>query len=222
MKTNIVDIAPQLAYHFIDDAETIDNSEILKLNKDRIGKYYEYLGLLHDSWILKTTLTPQNFLLNLNNFTTHVFADALIAKKKLKVEDDKLVFKVDLDFEIESITFNTVDDDGFITTIKPVNADEYLCEDIISIQDELIEIGLIVWVSSCGSKPGQSILILIKANSISLIEHQAKDWEAVFGKEFDKYYNRFKAELLKGTFLSDQSRCEKLIDEIDGNTVNQH
>lgn len=221
MKSNILDISPQLAYYLIDDVEAIDNSDLIERNKDTIGKYYQYFGLLHDSRILKTTLNPQNFLLNLNDFTTHVFAEALVAKKGLKIEDDKLVFKVDINFETEAITFNTIDDDGFITTIKPVKVDEYLYEEIISITDEFIEIGLIVWVSGRARKPGRHILILTKAKNISLIEHQDNDWEAVFGKGFDKYYNRFKAELLKGTYLSDQSLCGKLIDEIDGNAVNQ-
>ncbi|MDB5288076.1 MAG: hypothetical protein JWR05_3025 [Mucilaginibacter sp.] len=68
MQKNIRDIAPLLANHFVDDEVTpipLYSAEVLKNNAERIGKYYQYLGLLHDSWILKTTLTAHFFSITL-------------------------------------------------------------------------------------------------------------------------------------------------------------
>lgn len=222
MKKNVLDIAPQLAYYLLDDVETsvFDSVDLPDSAKHRIGRYYEHFGLLHDSWILKTTVTPQNFQISLNDFTTHVFAEALVLKKRLNIKDERLVFKIDIEFEIQAVTFNTVDDDGLLDEIKPINVNEYLYEQVISVTDSLIDIGLIAWVSSQKRKPGKHILILVRANSISLNDHRDRDWESIFSNDYDIYYTRFKAELSAGRYLSDQSLCNILIDEIDGELIN--
>ena len=84
-----------------------------------LGLFYKYQGLLHDSYIVETSITTETFLIELDDFTTHVFADAIGEKKKLKIDHDKLVFPIHIEFEINDLTFNTVDDDGNIHEIKP-------------------------------------------------------------------------------------------------------
>jgi hypothetical protein len=218
MKKNILDVAPQLATHFIDIEDFSEiRSNVFEVSESEIGKYCQCLGLLHDSWILETEITADNFILTLNDYTTYVFASALIARKGLKIRESKLVFKININFNIQALTFNTVDDNGLLSVIKPVKIHEYLYEEIISITDGVIKIGLVVWVKGYGRKPGRTILILIDAKNVSLVRYQNKDWQSVFDNSYDTYYDRFKAELLKGRYLSDQSICEKLIDEIDIN-----
>jgi hypothetical protein len=216
MKKHILDIAPYLADHFIDVEYLPANKPCInEKDRPRIGKYFDYLGLLHDSSIIDARLTSQRFVLQLNDFTTHAFADALVTKKGLDVDDSKRIFRIDLEFENANTSYNIVDEDGFIEEIKPVSIDEYLYEDIISFTDEIIEIALVVWAKGQKGKQGKQILILISAKNVLLMEHQKIDWANIFGNEYDRYYDLFTTELLKRTYLSDQSLCENLIDKID-------
>jgi hypothetical protein len=96
MIKGIRDIAPLLACHFVDiesDKAALEkNKKLVNANAQRLGLYHKYLGLLHDSWFIKATLTPDRFSIILNEFTTHVFSDVIVDRKKLNIEHDKLVF----------------------------------------------------------------------------------------------------------------------------------
>ncbi len=219
MKRKIQDIAPLLADHFVDmedDAKTYEeNNKLVADNAQRLGLYHKYLGLLHDSWFIKTNITADKFSITLNDFTTHVFSDVIVDKKKLKIDHDKLVFPIQLDFEIKNLTFNTVDDDGNIQSIAPTTINEYLYEQVISIDNDKIEIGLVVWKDETDDKSGQHILILMSAKNITLTELQENAWTEIFGNAYDNYYKYFKTQLDTGRYLSDQSSCYELFDEYE-------
>jgi hypothetical protein len=220
MTRNIQDIAPLLADHFVDfesDVKTLEeNNKLVADNAQRLGLYHKYLGLLHDSWIIKTNITTDKFSITLNDFTTHVFSDVIVDKKKIKIDHDKLVFPIQIDFETTNLTFNTVDENGKIQRIEPTTIDEYLYEQIISIDNEKIEIGLVVWKNGIKKKSGQHILILMTVKNIILTELQDNAWTKIFGNAYDNYYKYFKAQLDTGRYLSDQSICYELYDEYEG------
>lgn len=185
---------------------------MVRINESRLGLYHKYIGHLHDSWILKTELTRDKFSLFLNDFATHVFADVIVAEKGLEIEHDKLIFPLQIDFEITDLTFNMVDESGIIKTINPVEIDEYLDEQIISCNKNSIKIGLVAWQNN-DVGAGQSILILIDAKNMSVIEGQENAWRQIFSNEYMNYYQYFKSQFLIGRFLSDQNICKKLIEE---------
>jgi hypothetical protein len=219
MRNRIQEIAPILAEHLIEfenDSETIKNYyEYLNSHSQRLGLYYKYLPLLHDSWFIETKLTENKFEIILNEYTTFIFATALNHKKSLKINHDKLVFPSQIDFtKLSEISFNEVDENGIIHEIKQTRIDEYLYEQIISINQESIDIGLIAWKEN-KDRPGQEILILMKFEDFIITELQNKNWERVFGDEYKEYYNYFKSQLQIGRYLSDQSICEELIDEFE-------
>src|SRR5690606_29598361 len=170
------------------DATTFEkNNKLVADNAQRLGLYHKYLGLLHDSWFIETNITTDQFSITLNDFTTHVFSDVIVDKKKLNIDHDKLVFPIQVDFKTTNLTFNTVDEDGSIQTIKPTTIDEYLYEQIISIDNEKIEIGLVVWKNRIKKKPGQHILILLTVKNIILTELHANAWTEIFGNAYDNY-----------------------------------
>lgn len=219
MTRNIQDIAPLLADHFVDiesNATTFEvNNKLVADNAQRLGLYHKYLGLLHDSWFIKTNITAEKFSITLNDFTTHVFSGVIVDKKKLSIDHDKLVFPIQLDLEITNLTFNTVDDDGNIQSIDPTSINEYLYEQIISIDNDKIEIGLVVWKDGIDDKPGQHILILMSVKNIILTELQHNAWTELFGNAYDEYYKYFKTQLDNGRYLSDQSNCYEIYDEYE-------
>lgn len=219
MKKKIQDIAPIIADNFVDfdaDSETRENYfQLLTENSSRLGIYNKYLSSLHDSWFIKTELTDNKFTTIINDFTTHVFAEALIDKKGLKIDHKNLIFPLHLDFEITDLSFNSVDDDGFISKIEPTDINEYLCEQILSVDSERISIGLVVWKNNMGNKQGKQILILISAKNITVTEFQHKAWTDLFGNKYNDYFEYFKSQLVTGRYLSDQTMCLELIEEFD-------
>ena len=219
MRNQIQNIAPLLADDFVDfEVNKKTRKEYLKLitdNSNQLGLYQKYLGVLHDSWVINTNITQDIFSITLNDFTTHVFADVINDKQKLKINHDKLVFPIQLDFGLISYSFNIVDEEGFILQIDPTSFDEYLSEQIISVNNDWIEIGLVVWKNGIKNERGQRLLILIKAKSILLTEFRDKAWIDIFSDKYIEYFEYFKSQFDKGRFLSDQSTCNKLIEEFD-------
>jgi len=219
MTRNIQDIAPLLADHFMDaenNATTFElNKQLVTNNTQRLGLYHKYLGLLHDSWFIKTSITKDKFSITLNDFTTHVFSDVIVDKKKLNINHDRLVFPLQIDFEITNLTFNTVDEDGNIKNIEPTNINEYLYEQIISIDEDRIEIGLVVWKDEINDESGQYILVLLSVKNIVVSEFQHNAWVEIFGNAYDNYYKYFRMQFEIGRYLSDQSHCYELYDEYE-------
>jgi hypothetical protein len=224
MNKNIQSIAPLLAVHFIEaeDSEIYEiHRKLINKNELRIGLFKKYIGSLSDSWILKTEITQQKFSILLNDFVTHVFADAIIAEKELKIDHDKLIFPIQVDFEITNLVFNTVDENGIIQTIDPIEIDEYLDEQVIACNKNSIRIGLVVWKKNKDGA-GQSLLILMDAKDISVIEGQENAWSQIFNNEYMNYYQYFKSQFLIERYLSDQTICKELIDEYDKQTLVIH
>lgn len=216
MKNRIQDIAPLLAEDFIDfDINREKQIQLATDNSQRLGLLKKYLGLLHDSSIIRSNASNDKFSITLNDFTTHVFADVIVNRQKLKIKHAKLVFPIKIDFEITNLSFNTVDENGYIHSMEQTNFDEYLSEQIISIDKDIIEIGLTVWKDGIKNRPDQNILILISSTNIVLTELQDKAWRELFADTNNDYYNYFKTQLGNGRYLSDRSICNKLIDEFD-------
>ena len=219
MTRNIQDIALLLADHFIDieidDKVFEENNKLVEENAQRLGLYYKYLGLLHDSWFINSNITENKFSITLNDFTTHVFSDVIVDKKKIEIEHSKLVFPIQLDFETTNLTFNTVDEEGNIQTIEPIIINEYLYEQVISIDNDKMEIGLIVWKDGINDLPGEHILILMSVKSITVTELQDNAWKELFGNTYDNYYEYFKMQFDTGRYLSDQPNCYELYDEFE-------
>jgi hypothetical protein len=219
MTRKIQELAPLLADNFVDyetEQATFENNEkIVNDNISRLGHFHKYLGRLHDSWVLETNLTADKFSIILNDFTTHVFADALIDKKKIEIDHDKLIFPVQLDFETSNLTYNLVDEFGNIRKIKPTIINDYLDEQIISVDNERAEIGVVVWKRGSGNKRGQHILLLMSTKKADVTENQNVAWTNIFGHKFDAYYDYFKTKLASGQYLSDQTLCGDLVDEFD-------
>ena len=104
MTQNIQDKAALLAYHILDqemDSAFLEkNNVLIAENTHKLGNYSKYLGRLHDSCILQTEISENHFLMVLNDFATHVFSDVLVEKKQLNIDHKKLVFPIQIYFEI--------------------------------------------------------------------------------------------------------------------------
>ena len=219
---NIKEIAPYLEKDFIglkkSDFDFSAYNEFLNNHEHVIGQFRKYMiSRLHDSPILESSFNELSFKIQLNDFATMCFADALIIRKELQISTDKLVFLLDLQFiGIKKIAYFLVDDDGFLSPIDFVKTDEYLYEQITSIDGDGLEIVFHLWKTrNLPDDIDGRIIVQIQAQKLIINEQQDVTWIQLFGNQFDDYYNYFKTEFNKGRYLSDYSQCLKLIDEFD-------
>lgn len=218
MTRRIQNVAPLLTDIFM-NVETDHTAlsayhKMVSNNYARLGLFYKYSCRLHDSRVLAYNLARKSFSVTLNEFTTHVFADSVVNRKRVKINHEKLIFPLRINFEIKDLTFNTVDDEGVLTKIEPVAIDEYQYEEIISIDDKEIEIGL-VFLKNKKKSPSQQILILLSAVNILVTELQEEAWTAIFRGKYSDYYRYFKFQFEKGRHLSGCTECNELVDEYD-------
>lgn len=219
---NIRTIAPFLAEDFVDMDDPIFDmdkySVLLTENSNRLKKFRKYLiWILHDSWITDIEIKSDKFEMKLNDFSTHVFADAIVEKFKIDVDHDKLDFPVIIELNGNlNIEFFRVKENGDIESIDQITVDEYLGEQILKLNNDLIEIAFELWHSNPNEDlPGKRILMIASAKEINLAENQKKAWKAIFGNKYDDYYQYFKEQFERDRYVSDYTECLKLVDEYD-------
>ena len=225
-KRNIVIVAPFLADNFVDLEEPIfDTDEYAKyLNEssDKLGLFRKYLICkLHDSCVVESTQDFDNFKIKLNDFSTHVFADAIVERKKNEIPHRKLVFPLTIELKGElEFTYNTVDDNGFLNEIDIVEINEYLYEQVTKLENNRIEIVFVFWAKRLREK----IVIIASCKKLVITENQDQTWNKIFGNKYDDYYQYFKEQFDSERYVSDIEHCLKLVDEYEqktNRTVNQ-
>ena len=223
-KRNIQTIAPFLADNFVDLEEPIfdrdEYSNILKQNSAQLGLFEKYLICkLHDSWVIELTQNLDSLKITLNDFSTHVFADAIIEREKINVPHDKLVFPLTIEFKGElEFTYYTVEDSGFLKEIGVIGVNEYLYEQMIKIEKNRIEIAFQFWKSALKrEKSGKNIILIVSAQELIITENQNQAWNEIFGNEYDDLYEYFKGQFDSKRYVSDYTECLKLIDEYEQN-----
>lgn len=220
-KKNILTVAPFLADDFVEASEIVFDvdqyQQFIKDNKKRLGLFSKYLICkFHDSWVIDTYVSDNLFSVTLNDFSTYVFADALIERKNLSIDSDHIAFPIQLDFKTNTkVTFNEVDDDGNLTEIEPIKLDEYLYEQVVSVDNDKTELAFTFWKTFQDDKPGQRFVLLLTAGDVIISERQDIAWQEIFGSDFDNYYQYFKQQFDSDRYVSDQHKCLELIDEYD-------
>jgi len=220
---NIQTLAPLLAEDFIDFDERIFErdkyNEFINYKKNEPGLFSKYLICkLHDSRVIEINLTDKQFSITLNDFSTYVFADAIINRFSLPIDSDKILFPLTLTFNTNIVvTYNTVDDDGNLHVVSPVKLDTYLYEQVITADNDKIEVVFNFWQSNI-DRPGERFIVIVSANDFSLTENQDFAWQKVFGDKYDRFYNYFKQQFDIGRFVSDYHKCLELIAEFDKTT----
>ncbi len=219
---NIKEIAPFLADDFIDLEESIFDVDyyavFLEEKAEKLGILKKYLICkFHDSSIINISQNINQFTIKINDFSTHVFADAIIEKFNLTINHENLLFPLSIEFKDNlKVNYFEVDEDGILHEIAPITLDEYLYEQVTKVEDDKIEVVFHFWKSNADeNKHGKRVLVIVSASEISVIEEQEKAWLDLFGKEYDNYYEYFKSQFNSGRYVSDYSECMKLIKEFD-------
>ena len=217
----IQEIAPTLVENFteIDVEKAVYENYIKKIKnyKNSIGiaaKYFFYN--LHDSEILSLKkVSRKDLFLQVNDFSTLEFACALIDNKKLNINKKDLKFPLELiSKNTKHLSLNIVKLDGKIYPCRFRQLNEYLYEEIISWEENHIEIAFDLWKQDTNLS---RFLLLLVCEKLEFVEKQKSAWLGYFGTEYDCYYLAFEKARDEGVFLNDYSQCKKMIEEIEKN-----
>jgi len=227
-KKNIKTIAPFLVNDFIDKEEqffdTEEYSNFLNQNAVQLGLFKKYLICkLHDSRIIELIHDLDSLKIKLNDFSTHVFADAIIEREKIKIPHNKLVFPLTIELKGKlEFSYNTVDNNGFLNEIATAEVNEYLCEQVTKIENDRIEIVFHFWKDAKKKRQGERIIIIASAKKLIITEKQDSAWSEIFGNKYDGYYEYFKEQFDSERYVSDHNNCLKLIDEYEKKQMNDN
>lgn len=221
-KRNIKETAPFLADDFIDLEESIFDTELyanfLIKNSEKLGSFKKYLICkLHDSWIINFINQNDSLQIELDDFSTYVFANSIIDKFELPINADDISFPLTIELKGNlKLQYNKVDDSGNLIEIEPLKLDVYLYEQVSKIENNRIEIVFHFWKSNLNvDKLGERIIVIASAQNIILTENQDEAWNEIFEKKYDEYYEYFKSHFDSDRYVSDQNECEILITEFD-------
>jgi hypothetical protein len=226
-KRTIQAIAPFLADDFVDLDKPIFNtdeySNILNQNSARLVFFSKYLICkLHDSRVIDITQVFDKLTIVLSDFSTYVFADALIDKFELAINLDDIFFPLSIEFSGElNVEYNSVDEHGFLHRITSVNLDEYLYEQVTKIDDKRIEFVFHFWKSNLkDNKPGERVILIVSAQELTLNQDEA--WNQIFGNKFNDYYEYFKEQFNSDRYVSDHHECVELINEYEQQKIDKY
>jgi hypothetical protein len=188
-----------------------DNSNILK----NFNKYL--FCLLHDSWIIDLEIKSDLLILTLNDFSTHVFADAIVDKFNIDIEHEKLIFPLILELKGNlSVEFYKVDSHGYLKRIEQISVDEYLYEQVLNLDQDSIEIVFVLWHNNpIEDMPGERVLMIVSSKELNLTENQDIAWIEIFGDKYNEYYQYFKEQFDSERYVSDYTQCMNLVDEFE-------
>lgn len=145
---------------------------------------YSYLRYLHDSQILEFIKNKNEISIMMNDFIFTNFIYALCEYKKINIDFKKQIFPVTFIFKnLKNYSFNKVKESGIIKsidTIKFKNCKEYLYDEIISLDENGIEIGFVFYTNK-----REKILFLISSCKIDIIENQLENFKKIFGEDYN-------------------------------------
>ena len=219
---NITSVAPFLASDFVDLVEPTFNieayQEFIDKHRTALGTFQNYLiSKLHDSRVIEVITTANEFTIVLNDIVTFDFAQAVINEKGLPIDIKLLTFPVSLRlFDNPAVKYYQVEDNGDMIEIEPVSLHEYLYEQVLRLEDNLIEIGFTFWQDR--SHAGERFIVIVQANQIDVEEKQFFAWKQAFGEDLNGYYFYFKEQFDSDRYIYDCEVNKKLVEEYDLNS----
>jgi hypothetical protein len=221
-KKTINTIAPLLADSFLELDRTIFNDDkywdYIKKNSKRIGAFKNYLICkLCESSVISITRETDSLSIKLNDFSTYIFADAIIDRFELPVDSGDIVFPLTIEMTGNlKVEYYTVDECGTLFETEPLELNELFGEQITQIDKERIEIVFHFWKSNLNEgRPGQAIILIVSANCLTLLEEQDLAWTKIFDTRLYPYYQYFKKQYASNRYISDHAECEKVIEEYE-------
>jgi hypothetical protein len=196
---------PLLAYDRSNDYEQDYAFEIwgkyrndLAAKVDTLPHGAKYLGcILHDSEVLSLSYENQEVIICLNDFSTHCFVDALSDMLNLGIPYSKTIFPLGLRFtgvsQCSMARVNLKEQIVYLSFERYFpRLKEFLYEEVIRLDEQCIEIGMIFTLSGRVQSKNQSLLQL-RGSQLIFEEGQREAFINLVGKKyitiFDEYWN---------------------------------
>lgn len=149
---------------------------------------------LHDSWVNKITYSNTEVTINLNEFSTHCFAEALSNKYCIKIPHQKRIFPVCFNFNgVKKFTISWINRNGKILPLKKDKCiprlSDLLYEEATQIESDRISVGFIFWTRFKGNK--SYLLMQLTSDKMEIAEHQCNAFKTLYGKDQMKLFDSF-------------------------------
>ena len=155
----------------------------------------------------------------MNDFDTHVFADALVEKHDLKIKHEALNFPLVLNFSgnLSYRAYTVVD--GSDGDLKPMyigtlneelpKTQQYLYEQILELDAEHIKMAFALW-----NWEGKYLILEVSANNFSFEEKQSENWDVVFEGKYQEELEYF--ENLRFSAYQDMgiAKCREILKQL--------
>ena len=228
MKTllNARDYVPFFANQFVeDDSEDIEfdyqaYNDLINSNRARLHGFEHYISRLHDSWLKGIEVNGDSLRMTLNDFDSHVFADALVEKHDLKIKHEALHFPLVLNFSgnLSYKAYTVVD--GSDGDLKPMyigtlneelpKTQQYLYEQILELDTEHIKVAFALW-----NWEGKYLILEVTANEFVLEEQQDEHWKKVFEGKYLEEWEFFNEKRFGAYIEIGLSSCRKMLEEFE-------
>lgn len=228
MKTllNAREYIPFFANQFVEDeSEDIEfdyqaYNDLINSNRAHLHGFERYISRLHDSWIKGIEVKDDSMQITLNDFDTHVFADALLEKYDLKIKHEALHFPLVLNFSgnLSYKAYTVVD--GSDGDLKPmyigtVNEElpktkQYLYEQILELDAEHIKMAFALW-----NWEGKYLILEVSASQFMLEEKQEENWNEVFEGKYQEQWAFFNNKRFSSYLELGISSCRKMLAEFE-------
>ncbi len=189
-------------------------TEFLSTKNELLGNIVNYVDCrLHDSWVINTNYNYKELEITLNEFSSHCFADVVVEEFGLNIPHKKRVLPVSLKFKnIKKISISWVNKNSKIIPIKTekfiTRLSEFLYEQIITLEKNKIEIGLLFWSGMKGKK--SYLLLEIECEHLVVNEFQEEEFRKLFGEKHLLLFKKFWEEKQKGKYF-DYSTAKEII-----------
>ncbi len=172
-------------------------------------------GKLHDSWVTEVYYKNNQIGIALNEFASHCFSDAICEEFNIKIPHKKRILPIILNFSrVKKFSVSRINNNSKILPLKKEKflpkLKEFLFDEIIILDKNKIEIGIIFWSGLNGNK--SELLLQIECENLEIIQSQRKAFEILFKGKYLNLYDVYWEQKLKGKNF-DFSVAQKLIRE---------
>jgi hypothetical protein len=170
-----------------------EQEAFLEANKKSLPKGLVYLNSrLHDNWVRNVRYDGHNLAITLNEFSTHCFCDALVDTHHLDVPHEMRILPITVQFRrVSACSLYSIWEEKILQT-KPYLArlSEWLYDEIIRIDSNLISAGVVFWARTLTRKR-RRLLLQVECEALRFLESQEKEFLRLFGVEFLEQFASF-------------------------------
>ena len=150
---------------------------------------------LHDSWIISIDSTKGDLTIKVNDFIGHLFFDAVVACRDVKIPHKQRVCEVSLVFKnVKRFSLNYINRNDKIIPVKASKyfkyINEYLYDEVLEVAQDKIMMG-IVFDAQTPDRDKSSMLLELEAEKLLIEDNRRIAIVEAFGENTAKLFDEY-------------------------------